>query len=84
MSQTDRAPNEVAKHFYEKYGHDESVSIISAQITSDKQKQDSDFWLDVLHILDSYEKSASQDTELGTQGIKPKAEGHLSRLGHPD
>lgn len=55
MSQTNRAPNAVAKHFFEKYGRDEAVEIISSQITSEKQKQDSDFWLDVLRILDVYD-----------------------------
>lgn len=84
MSQTDRAPNEVAKHFYEKYGHDEAVSIISAQITSDKQKQGSEFWLDVLQILDAYKKSASKGIEVNAQGMKQKDDGYFSRQTHRD
>ncbi len=52
----DRAATEVARHFFEKYGQVEAIAIISQRIQSDGAKQDTEFWLDVIRLI---EKSAA-------------------------
>ena len=68
MPQTDRAPNEVAKHFYDKYGRKDAVMIISKRLTGRSVKQDSEFWLNVLSIIESLDKSNEGPVESQHQG----------------
>lgn len=68
MSQMGRAPNEVAKHFYKKYGYREAIEIISARINSDGAREDTNFWADVMKIIQNLE-AASPKTE-GIQHYK--------------
>lgn len=53
VTPTDRAPKEVAKHFYHKYGFERSLEIISKRLDSVRPKQDTEFWADVLHIIEA-------------------------------
>lgn len=46
-----RATGEVAKHFLEKYGSAKAIEIISARISGDGAKQDTEFWLDVIQTI---------------------------------
>ena len=64
MSQSERAPTEVAKHFYKKHGFTEAMSIISARIQSDGAKQDTEFWLDVIKVIETLKSSHAKETGL--------------------
>jgi len=56
MPQTDRAPNEVAKHFYDKYGRKDAVMMIKNRLAGRNIKQDSEFWLNVIRLIEAIDK----------------------------
>lgn len=47
----ERAPYVVAKHFYDKYGHDKAAHMIAMRLEGVHLQKDAVFWHDVLNYL---------------------------------
>lgn len=64
-----RAATEVARHFLEKYGAEKAIQIISARINGDGAKQDTEFWLDVIHVIEARSPSTDLGASLDMSGL---------------